>query len=103
MSMTYAQRHVPANACPRTPRLVPHTPAGAGWQDCKGGKCERKPECHFYASANDMGDGGGTHAQWHTDNNARAHCNQLGGAWQGQCNNVDGSKYVRECGLNIYI
>eukprot|EP00039_Didymoeca_costata_P031269 m.33945 g.33945 ORF g.33945 m.33945 type:complete len:431 (+) comp8639_c0_seq1:371-1663(+) len=72
----------------------PTTCPCAGWQDCVGGRCVRKPNCDYYANANDMGDNT-HHDQWHRDHLYRGYCSILGGKDQGQCNDVDGSKYNR--------
>ena len=72
------------------PRLPPTACPCAGWQDCAGGQCIRKPECHLFASDSDIGDPGGTHAQWHTEDNWQNYCGQLGGVRsnEGRCRNV---------------
>ena len=82
--------HHPTTATTHNP-LPPTACPCAGWQDCTDGRCVRKPECHFYKDPNDMGDGGGTHAQWHTEDNWRNYCDQLGGESEkrNQCNNVE--------------
>jgi hypothetical protein len=38
-----------------------------GFLKCEDNKCVKRDECVFFANANDMGDGGGCAAQYHSD------------------------------------
>eukprot|EP00729_Bicosta_minor_P008533 gene8533-11413_t len=67
---------------------IPDSCPCPGFLQCKDNKCVKRDECVFFSSANDMGDGDGCAAAYHSDGGWQQYCGKIGGVDQGQCNNA---------------